>query len=157
MKNIIYYTVFFFGILLSTENAIAGNGYICVAENIVGIAYNEKTKNWGPSVFKAGAKYVIKRPHQGYNWSNESWVVVEAGSKDASPPASLCASDFNKHGKLSCDGLELNNFTFNKNNNRFLAAYLIGFVDDVSGEDPVFKSKEGSNTPVIIAGTCTAF
>jgi hypothetical protein len=159
MKNIIYYSLTFFGISFSSPNAFAENGYICVAENVVGIAYNEKNKNWVGSVFKAGTKYIIKKPPKDKAWSKSSWIVVEIGSADTNAPSAWCSKDFNKSGKLLCGGLEITDFTFNKNNNRFLATYLAGgFIDDVPGKgNPEFNLKEGEDTPALIAGTCSSF
>ena len=135
--------------------------YYCISEAAGGVAYEERLKKWTSTHFRPGKGFVLKlnflstNREKMFDWTDISTVnrfivtVTEAGSSLESPCRNLkdyrSPVEFWDDGWLRCEA-GLSEFRFNPVNNRFLKAYLVGYV----GGD-----NDNENTPAITIGVCT--
>jgi len=112
-----------------------------------GFSIDKSTGKWSPTSFVANEKYLVsKSTLKGY-----AREVKEIGSNTASI---FCKNDFNEYGLLSCSGIQ--EFRMNKNNGRFLTAYLIGYWNgDIKSKEGGFLLREGGDTPNMEIGKCS--
>jgi len=146
---------------LSTANAqlVKDASYFCVAEVVGGLAYDAGMKKWIATSFRAEKKFVLRLKfltnrveksvfNQDETVYDYNVTITEAGSNFAGP----CLGRGQKHvtvrplGWLLCHGADLHEYRFDLDTNRFLAAYLHGYID---GKD------NNNNTPAVLGGTCT--
>ncbi|MCA1514559.1 hypothetical protein [Bradyrhizobium sp. NBAIM01] len=135
--------------------------YYCTNEAAGGVSYEERQSRWAGTVFRPSKPFVLKLNYLGssrekmYEWADPSDVarfnvtVTAAGSNKDIPCYDL--RDPLKpilvwgNGWVRCES-SLSEIRFNTENNRFMRAYLVGYVD---GED------NNENTPSISIGVCT--
>lgn len=145
-----------------------GERYSCVEDMATGFVH--EGTSWHAANFDASSRFVVRPPTQidrGYledaikfpNARNLKWVVSET---EAAPPIFACTGDFSELGNLLCppvgvapsdryDLSALNSpsyFRMNRNNLRFLFAYLSGYWADK-------PDREGGDAPLIAIGKCT--
>lgn len=128
--------------------ALAADGFLCVAEQAAGIAYNKATKEWAATTFRADENLLITKANTDESKRGAKWMVKKIGSGG---PAFFCKEDFDEAGFIQCDGF--GRFIFNRRNNRFVSTYVMGYVHDRLGQES-FLGEEGANTPAIKAGKC---
>lgn len=133
--------------LVVASFAFAGEQYLCTADSATGFAFNKSSNSWEQRTFKASAKYIISKPEDG----TTAFVVREIGN---SSPVAKCDNDFNKYGYLFCSGLGTD-FRFNKDNGRYLSAYLLGYYNVLQGD--IQKTDATSDTPYVEIGKCSPF
>lgn len=136
--------------LFIAGNATAQDAYLCIEDMATGFKYNEASKEWERTNFKSGDKYLLTRAKED-SVIKAKWELKRFGEDDSC--GSYCEKDFNSLGNLWCRGLY--NFSMNKNTNRFLLAYLVGYYQDnnpASGG----RQKEGGDSPFIAIGKCSA-
>jgi hypothetical protein len=136
--------------------------YYCTTEAAGGLWYDEQLKKWRSANFRTGKGFVLKlqflsaTKEKMFESATEltavnkfNVTVTEAGSnsdracrnmKDYKLPISVWGD-----GWVRCD-VSLTEYIFNPTTNRFMAAYLVGYVD---GDD------NNDNTPSIAGGVCT--
>jgi hypothetical protein len=133
--------------------------YFCVEEFSGGLHYDETAKKWRGATFRANTKFILRLKHVrsrtfknffGQNEQVQDYDVsiTESGSSVAEPchnyPASKMITLDSSRWLRCRDGAE--RYIFNLNNNRFLSAYLHGYVN---GKDT------NADTPHVGGGTCT--
>ena len=116
--------------------------YLCVVERAVGFAY--KSNSWENAHFKTENKYIISKG------DGKGYKVTKVGDKNE---LVSCEKDFNEFGYLFCSGLP--EFKFNKNNGRFLLAYLLGYYNVLPQQNKI--TDENSDTPYLEIGRCSPF
>lgn len=135
--------------------------YFCASEFAGGVAYNAVGKRWQGTTFRTRDKFVLKlkliesaaEQHVGTGkYDIYSVTITLGGTNFASPcvKGGMGMEDARKilvgrSGVVEC-GADLTEYRFNIRNNRFIAAYLAGYVDGVDNNN---------NTPSIDGGTCT--
>jgi hypothetical protein len=148
--------------------------FLCIVERATGFTFDPTTKSWHEANFQTGQKYIVKRTggklHEitpDTRWPDSgSWAVWNFG--DDHYPAYTCQDDFSPYGVLWCGGtisegsvgLNVNgtSFAFNLNNHRFITDVLDGYIQAGMPGYTVYGKPlpEGSTTPSISIGTCTA-
>lgn len=133
--------------------------YFCTAEFAGGLVFNQKTKKWEAGTRKVADKFVLRgkfRP-SGIEKTPSEKLKLEYEvtiTKSGTSFAQHCegtGSNFNVlvssslDTEFSCESA-FDNYIFNLTSNRFMRAYLIGFVE---GAD------SAANEPHIAGGTCT--
>ena len=122
--------------------ASASDSYLCIVDQAAGFDFNEKTKKWSGTAFRADNKYLVKKS----NSEKYKWGVTIFGGKF---PSSFCKTGFDK-GFLVCKGFM--NFSLSKNNLRFIAIHSIGY-NDYDNDDPMWR--EGTSEPHMEIGKCS--
>lgn len=134
--------------------------YYCTNEATGGVKYSPQLQKWTSGSFLPDKPFVIRleflnsRRQKQFDWTELSTVnsfsvtVTEAGSKDAH--ACKDASNYKAPVEVWDDGwlrcnVALSELRFNPENNRYMSAYLVGYVGGDNGGD----------TPAISIGTCT--
>ena len=128
--------------------------YVCKVEFTGGLAYDVEAKSWHSTTFQPKGKFVFRlksvKNQTGktdLHAVNYEATVTEAGrnreiscagGKDRTTSA-------DQDGTLNC-ATALYEYKFNLKNNRFLRAYLAGYVNGMN---------ESSDTPGVSGGTCT--
>jgi hypothetical protein len=146
---IIGVAIFNYGTLLGQEK------YLCVAELATGFAYNENSKSWVIGNFKADSKYIISKSDN----KEYKFKVTKVGENY---PTFECKEGGNEYGYLHCQGI--GQFSFNKNNGRYLMTFPIGYFNVIPERRKSFgdKSKtpftdKDSETPYMEIGKCSPF
>jgi hypothetical protein len=132
--------------------------YYCAPQITSGVAYDERGKRWIASTFKPTEKFVLKlqflnekrQAESGPGWAYYEynvWVTREGESTPTSCKTINSAKPEIVRGTevLRCDAV-LFELTFNMNTNRFLTAYLYGYVNGKDNND---------DTPAVSVGICT--
>lgn len=136
--------------------------YFCVGEFAGGISYDEATKKWKGTAFRADEKFVLRlkflktRIEKWYGNENETVYYYNATiTASGQNSVEACENDDNSDPKthrikegfpfLFC-WASLQQYKFNLKDNRFLRSYLVGYF---SGGD------NNKNTPSVAGGTCT--
>lgn len=136
---------------LFSASALASDSYRCVSDRVTGFVFDKARKEWRSAEFKPDHTYVIgKTTRQGYLWE-----VKESGEKE---PLIYCPRDFNEFGSFHCSGATTE-FRMNKDNGRFLRAYLVGYWTDETAatkSDRIDLLEEGKYTPFLEIGKCSA-
>jgi hypothetical protein len=137
-------------LLAAMSGSAVAEGWLCVSEKFAGFAH--KNSKWNAVSGSSQQKFVITRPTDrdvsAANFMKEKppvWVVKEFGETYG-----MSCGDFNETGILACRDLQ--QFMFNKNTNRFLYAYPLGYFSVQSKE--VGTARESADTPHMIIGTC---
>lgn len=134
--------------------------YYCTTDATSGVKYNPQLQKWTSASFKPDKPFVIKldflnsRRQKQFDWTELSTVnsftvtVTEAGSNEARPCKDM--KDYKGPVEVWDDGwvrcnVAFSEMRFNPANNRYLSAYLVGYVGGDNGGD----------TPAISIGTCT--
>lgn len=134
--------------------------YYCVTEFAGGLSYDEGRNTWESARLRTDTKLVLRLKYEGTVkhkdgmgetlWENYTVTLTTAGEEYAAP----CTSDFEYpiktvlvggYGHVACTA-NLTLYRFNLRNNRFLAAYLQGFINGADNND---------NTPNVAGGRCT--
>jgi len=127
--------------------------YVCKVEFTGGLAYDAESKSWQSTTFQPKGKFIFRLKFVrtetekiGLHGVNYEATVTEAGrNREIS-----CAGGKDKttspdqDGTLDCT-TALYQYRFNLKNNRFLRAYLAGYVNGMN---------ENSDTPGVSGGTC---
>jgi hypothetical protein len=146
---------------VTTASAQLGKdaSYFCLAEAVGGLSYDERTKKWIGSSLRADKKFVLRLKflnnrveksifNQDETVYDYNVTITEAGSNFVGP----CLGSGQKHvtvrplGWLLCHGADLHEYRFDLDTNRFLSAYLHGFINGKASND---------DTPAVMGGTCT--
>ena len=128
-----------------TSFALADEQYLCTAKSASGFYFNKSVKIWQRTKFEADSKYTISKPE------GSQWAFVVRKIENFSPIAT-CKDDFDEAGLLFCKGTGYD-FRFNRNNGRYLSAYLLGYFTVLPGTND--KTDATSDTPFIEIGTCS--
>jgi hypothetical protein len=128
--------------------------YVCKVEFAGGLAYDVDLKSWQSTPFRPKGKFIFRLKSAGSRTEktdlhavNYEATVTEAGkSREVN-----CARGKDKTTSADQDGTldcatALFEYKFNSKNNRFLRAYLAGYVNGMN---------ENSDTPGVSGGTCT--
>lgn len=130
--------------------------YFCTAEYSAGLAYDKASKRWVSSTFNPRQKFVLALKYAGSRAVGDKKsdafdvTVTDAGSNlavpcfDWSDPSTSPAVPI-RGGNLRCTGT-IFEYIFNRDSNRFLSIYAVGYID---GKD------NNEDTPAISGGTCT--
>ena len=137
--------------------------YFCTTEMVGGLIYNEASKKWESAEFKVDSKYIIQLVLLG-NRMREKFmkfeqdemlldyevVIKQTGDQydtscRVSKEAETETVTVGKKYILECSS-DFGQLKFNLMNNRFLLAYMHGYVD---GKD------DKKNTPSMKGGVCT--
>lgn len=134
--------------------------YYCNAVATGGLWFNANSGQWEPTKFKPDRKFVLKlrflAQRQQKNIFDQIETVgdfeitlTEAGTNNDLPCLNL--KDFGPRNSIGTENWlvctsSLSEYRFDLNTNRFLAAYLQGYV---SGKDT------NDDTPAVTAGVCT--
>lgn len=138
--------------------------YLCISAKATGFAFDRARGAWDTARFEAGRKYIVRRvidgqykssiPGAGMTKLNAAWAVWDFGN-DAYPIAS-CAQDFSDQGGIYCES-NGTTFMFSRTSGRFLRSYVIGYTSPPGGFEFLgTQHPEGSDTPVMEIGTCSA-
>jgi hypothetical protein len=137
--------------------------YYCTPEAAGGVRYDDRLKKWTAANFQPGKPFVLKLQFVStgrerlFDWMKDlstvnrfSVTLTEAGSsidvpcnntKDFKLPVDVWGDD----GWLRCEA-GVSEYTFNPTANRFMKAYLLGYVSGTDNND---------DTPAITIGVCT--
>jgi hypothetical protein len=115
--------------------------YFCTVDFAGGLSFNENLKKWQSTTFRADRKFVLRlkfvasRTQKNYLGHDEpvldfSVTITEAGSNSPSKCTSegsnvVTVDQFNY---VRCS-TALTDYVVNLENNRFLASYIVGYVD----------------------------
>jgi hypothetical protein len=153
-----------FGLTAEAATSPAGP-FLCIVEQSTGFGFDTQTQSWRQTRFQPGQKLLLKRTdaklHEVMPGTRIAvsgiWAVWEFG--DDHWPMFTCQTDFSEFGGLWCEGVTSNRFGFNLNNGRFITDYLFGYIQSgmpgYHGEDGK-PLAEGSNTPAVSIGKCSA-
>jgi hypothetical protein len=136
--------------------------YFCIAEASGGLYYNGTTKGWEGSSFKAEQKFILRLKFLRTRMQKGTFIFAtdEAVSdyevtttQSGSNFAEGCESDsgakeitvVDQLGYVNCEE-SFGRLKFNLKSNRFLLAYLSGFVNGKENND---------DTPAVSGGACT--
>lgn len=133
--------------LLIANHIEAEEQYLCTADKVSGFSFNENSKEWKQSSFKANSKYVVSRLSD----SSTAFVVREIGN---SFPDAWCEDPFTDAGYLHCRRLG-GDFSLNRKNGRYIASSLMGYLNVVPGVNDI--TDKTSDTPYIEIGKCSPF
>jgi hypothetical protein len=129
--------------ILASSSLCASEAYLCIAEKATGFSMNQETREWSPSTFDVSRNKIVITKGEKY-----PWIVKNLGDKT---PRIRCENDFS-NSVLSCQ-LGLSTLRMSREHLRYLISYEIGYWSfDSESED----FKEGSNTPYLEIGTCSA-
>lgn len=134
-------TIFNYGTVLGEEK------YLCVVEQATGFAYDENSKTWVGTKFKADSKYIISKSDD----KEYRFKVTKVGEDHSTCE---CKEGFNEYGYLLCE-CWTGQFKFNKNNGRFIMAHPFGYYNVLPGAKK-FTDKN-SDTPFMEIGKCSPF
>jgi hypothetical protein len=146
--------------VLSAQQPVKDGAYFCTVEFSGGLAYNQTTKRWQSTTFRPDRKFVVRLKFIGTKQeelvpgvnvkvtvSSYDITITPAGMPNAMPCLSEDGGDAQMldgpHVECLTGAME---YRFNFQNNRFLQAYMVGYVE---GKD------EGEDTPSMSGGTCT--
>lgn len=147
----------------STAYSLPSNdlNFLCIPEAAGGVSFNETTKRWESTKFRLKRGLVVKLKHlrtfseknifgKSETFTEFRMRMTEVGEKDE-----YRCYHVSKHtdevtigeaGYLTCNGSDLTEYRFDFKTNRFLRAYLQGYV---GGAD------NNNDTPSVTIGTCT--
>jgi len=123
--------------------------YLCIAEHVAGHKYDNNSREWVSTTFKAGQKYIVK-----VNKTYSKWAVYDFGIDSS---IVNCISDFSESGSLVCNSVNPSHFSsmdssihffMNKNTLRFQLIYELGYINSN-------KNVDDNQNPYISIGTCT--
>jgi hypothetical protein len=149
------FALFALGPLASAQEK--NGAYYCVADASGGIFYDDNSKRWEGTTFCPSTKFVVRLTFAEHKIEKNflgdqddhnyyKIAITDSGDNYASP----CTSDNTGEVIVLNPGLTrcsvISDYVFDFKNNRFLSAYLLGYV---GGKD------NNENTPAVSAGTCT--
>lgn len=133
----------------SFAQAVKEGAYSCTAESSGGIFFNDRTKKWEGTGFRALSKFVLRLKYVRTTAEVDEYAVTitPAGRNDALPCLSYRTqlAQINELGFLVCR-TEFYNYKFNLKAGRFVEAYLMGYI---TGQDI------NDDTPLVSGGVCT--
>ena len=130
----------------------ASDQYLCAVDKSTGFRFDEESKEWRHTEFKADSKYVISKPASESPWvGTQAFLVRQIGG---SFPVAFCEKDFTEPGFLSCN-LMGRIFEFNRISGRFTTANTFGYHNVVPGVNDL--TDENAGTPFISIGKCSPF
>jgi len=152
-------------VLPAAEAAPPAGPFLCIVDQTTGFAFSRQSKSWHSASFAAGQKLILKRTDKSLHEAmpgvsipvSGAWAVWDFG--DDHWPHYTCQTDFSQFGVLWCESPVGERFSFNVSNHRFISDSLVGYVQvGMPGNVGVDGKQlpEGSNTPYIAIGTCTA-
>ena len=114
--------------------------YLCIAEVVGGLKFNETTNSWIGLVFKGGNKYLLKINDKEFPFFVAT--VTRFGSKTINFGCEL--DDNSATGEQVCNS-DTGQFNYNLESLKFLTSYMVGYT---SGDN-------SKATPSIGGGTCS--
>lgn len=132
-------------VILIPITAFAAESYLCAADMATGFSFDKATKQWNATTFKPDKKYIVNKSLS----KKATWEVKEVGTKY---PLVGYKEDFSSEGYLYCNGFL--KFKMNNKSLRFLSAYLMGYYEDYTDQEPG-EPEEGEDTPYIAIGKCS--
>lgn len=158
----LFFVVSFYSVGATAQ--LAGDtNYFCTVESSGGISYDSVTKQWRGTSFRPNGKFVLKLKFVRARTVRNNFLktdepvkdfeiyITESGHNFGQPCLSFSNEDrktltiYEEHLAVRCDA-SLSTYVFNFKTNRFIEAYLVGYV---AGEE------NNSNTPSVSGGTCT--
>jgi len=128
--------------------------YLCESTSAVGFKFSPSEGRWVPAIFEASHKFHVRpfdRAKEAIgeeDYPKHHWDVVRVGEPPGGLPDAYCKEDFTGEGWLFCKAIG-GDFTFDKENMRFLHSYALGYWGIRPG-----KSDATSDTPYMEIGTC---
>jgi hypothetical protein len=123
--------------------------YSCTAESSGGIFYNDRTKKWEGTGFRAQSKFTLRLKYARTTAAGDEYAVTitPGGRNDPLPCASYRSqlAQIDDLGFLACR-TDFFNYKFNLKAGRFVEAYLMGYTN---GQDT------NDDTPLVSGGVCT--
>jgi hypothetical protein len=134
----IFAAIFFFASLAPAIALADAQAYLCIADQAVGFTYDKNLSAWKSTFFGVkDERYFLKLKDKHWRWS-----------KLGSSVESAC-NDFTSAGTIGCVGTE--EVLFNRTTLRYQLYYPFGYIAQMT-----FESFEGSDTPYIEIGRCSA-
>lgn len=151
------------GILVTCEGAYAieskDAAYYCVTEAVAGLSLDKPSQKWQSTHFRPTEKFILKFKHirstkERMFPTSEPDVVnyfnITITKSGSNTEAKCFNQNYNEPVRVWGDGYvfcsaSLTDYKFNPGNNRFLSAYLIGYID----------GDQMTDTPAVSGGTCT--
>ena len=154
--------LFLGSVLAEAQVAPKDGSYLCVVEVSAGLRYNERTKKWESATFRPTTKFTMRMKslrsitRKDFIGNDQPVHVFDvtttkAGSSKELPcekpgepiePVVIGGDDVG----FDCLGADLQEYRFNLKTDRFLTAYMGGYVDGANSN---------ADTPYINGGTCT--
>jgi hypothetical protein len=142
--------------------------FLCISTQSTGFAYDNARHEWSVARFEAGEKFIVRRVTRDTIAEFEggiqvplasAWAVWRFGNDKA--PAAQCKNDFAENGMLFCEGQPQLQFQFSRKTQRFILGTVYGYVFGAVSAPanfgaPPINWPEGSSTPFIAIGTCSA-
>lgn len=132
----------------SLAQQLRDGSYSCSAESSGGIFYNNQTKKWEGTSFRALSKFVLGLKYVRTIAEGDEYAVTVTpnGRNSALPCISYRTQlvQIDELGILICR-TDFYNYRFNLKAGRFVEAYLTGYVDGRDTSD---------DTPVVSGGVC---
>lgn len=131
--------------------------YLCIVDQATGFSFDRKAKQWKPTNFAAGNKYVLKRVPNGAldkvnavmaGSDHAVWGVWEFGHETFA--VAFCADDVISNGYLWCRGGSAVIANFNLQSLRFQRTYTGFYASDLS------EPEDHADQPVIEIGKCAS-
>jgi hypothetical protein len=133
----------------SFAQGVKEGAYSCTAESSGGIFYNDQTKKWEGTGFRALSKFILRLKYVRTIAEGDEFAVTitPGGRNDALPCASYRTqlAQIDDLGFLACR-TEFYNYKFNLKAGRFVESYLMGYIN---GQDI------NDDTPLVSGGSCT--
>jgi hypothetical protein len=139
-----------------SEDASSTKGaFVCTTEQETGFSFDDKKKTWKPDVFAVGEKWLIQPPLHGPHplYSDGAAYAIYRFGVPTPVLESICKNDFNEAGYLDCS-YELQTFTMNRLNHRFIKTDTNGYVNRNLDLVPGFFINDGNGRPSIAIGAC---
>jgi len=142
--------------------------YLCISAQSTGFAYDNARHDWNVTRFAAGKKYIVRRVTKDTIAEfdagirvplSSAWAVWKFGNDKV--PFAECQKDFAENGMLFCEGEASLHFQFSRRTGRFISGTVYGYVSGAVSAPATFGAPaidwpEGSNTPFMEIGTCSA-
>jgi len=136
-------------VAVSFAQEVKEGAYSCTAQSSGGIFFNDQTKRWEGTGFRALSNFVLRLKYVRTTTEGDEYAatITPGGRNDALPCRSYRTqlAQINELGVLICR-TEFYNYKFNLKAGRFVEAYLMGYIN---GQDI------NDDTPLVSGGVCT--
>ena len=131
---------------LAFQSSATAQSLVCAMDSAAGIAFDRATKEWKSTTFAPKGKFLVSRSTN----PNAKWEVKSLGNSNET---AFCKEDFSSNGELICKGF-YQDFYINRKALRFIHTYYAGYWNEESSSKLFPNRVEGSDTPLVAAGTC---
>jgi len=154
--------------LIAAAQTQSTTSWLCISTQSTGFAFDNARREWNAARFEPGDKFIVRRVTKdaiaefdgGVRMPlSSTWAVWRFGNDKV--PFAQCEKDFAENGMLFCEGdLELQ-FQFSRRTGRFVVGSVYGYVPGAVSApamlgSPAVNWPEGSHTPFMQIGTCSA-